>query len=118
PAQFSDNRQLFGNLPKAESAFRLVEPGSCPGRLLRTQDRAASRPKGSRLVQSAGLSSSFYLAHSTLHAISLEKAARLLRVRRHRLFDAIRVQPIARPYDRNRVRRRMLHSQTVEALHR
>jgi oxygen-independent coproporphyrinogen-3 oxidase len=47
------------------------------------KDRPASRPPGSRLDQSAGSPSSFYLHDSGERAISTEGAARLRPVRRH-----------------------------------
>src|SRR5205807_621725 len=50
----------------------------------RTQDRPASRPKGSRLDQSAGSPSSFYPNPSAISSLPVEGAARLRGVRRHR----------------------------------
>src|SRR5712692_1058558 len=49
-----------------------------------TQDRPASRPKGSRLDQSAGSPSSFYPNPSAISSLPVEEAARLRGVRRHR----------------------------------
>jgi dTDP-4-dehydrorhamnose reductase len=51
--------------------------------VLRTQDRPASRPEGSRLDQSAGSPSSFDLGPSAVAALDAEGAARLRRVRQH-----------------------------------
>src|SRR6266478_6011754 len=49
-----------------------------------TQDRPASRPKGSRFDQSAGSPSSFYPNPSAISSLPVEEAARLRGVRRHR----------------------------------
>ena len=49
-----------------------------------TQGRPASRPKGSRLDQSAGSPSSFYPNPSAISSLPVEGAARLRGVRRHR----------------------------------
>jgi hypothetical protein len=49
-----------------------------------TQDRPASRPKGSRFDQSAGSPSSFYPNPSAISSLPVEGAARLRGVRRHR----------------------------------
>src|SRR5437763_15619457 len=51
--------------------------------VLAVQDRPASRPEGSRLIQPAGSSSSFNSRSSTPDVSSVEGAARQRRVRRH-----------------------------------
>src|SRR3989442_711594 len=53
------------------------------------EDRPASRPPGSRLDQSAGSPSSFYLHDGGERAISIEGAAGLRPVRRHLLPSTI-----------------------------
>jgi membrane associated rhomboid family serine protease len=68
----------YFRLLESQDAFPSFERGTPP------QDRPDSRPEGSRLAQSAGSPSSFHTVPYDNDTVSVEGAARLSGVRRHR----------------------------------
>src|SRR6266568_3999908 len=82
-AELREQVAFFRALESGQNDENAVWPPRIP-REMRREDRPAARPTGSRLHQSAGSPSSFHTVPYDNDSVSVEGAARLSRVRRHR----------------------------------